>query len=97
MIVLHAHIKVIPEKREIFLDQVQDLLTQSKVEEGNISYHLFEDTADRYAFVMVEEWVDADALEFHNQTEHFKNFGLKAKDLLAGPVEINRYEVSKKQ
>jgi quinol monooxygenase YgiN len=45
---------------------------------------------------MVEEWVDQEALDYHNQTDHFKNFGTKAPYLLAGPVNINRFHVSKK-
>ncbi|MFC0560094.1 putative quinol monooxygenase [Halalkalibacter alkalisediminis] len=96
MIVIHAHIKVVPDKREVFLDHVQDLIKGSEAEEGNISCHLYEDTVNRYAFVMVEEWVDAEALEFHNNTDYFKIFGLKAPYLLADPVKLNRFEVSKK-
>ncbi|GAE35962.1 putative quinol monooxygenase [Halalkalibacter akibai] len=96
MIVLHAHISVVPEKREVFLDVVQDLVKGSKAEEGNISYHLFEDTVNSNQFIMVEEWVDQAALDFHNQADHYKVFGTKAPDLLAGPVKIDRFEVSKK-
>ncbi len=96
MVVIHAYLHVLPEKRELFLDHVQDLITNSKAEEGNITYHLYEDTEEKTKFVMVEEWRDEAAVRFHNQTEHFKNFGARAGDWFATPPEVQQFAVSRK-
>jgi quinol monooxygenase YgiN len=96
MNIIHAHIKVKPEYRDAFLEQVKELVKQSQVEEGNISYQLYENTELPNAFVMLEEWKDASAIEFHNQTTHYKEFGKVAKDFLLEPPQVVKYEVSSK-
>jgi quinol monooxygenase YgiN len=97
MNIIHAHIKVKPEFREQFLDKVKDLVKHSQAEEGNISYQLFENTAEQNAFVMVEEWNDEDAIKFHNQTPHFKEFGSLARDFLQEPPSVDVFDAEKKQ
>ena len=74
MIVLHAFIKVDPNHRIPFLEQAQQIMKHSKAEEGNNSYHLYEDTIEPNSFVMLEEWDDLAAIEYHNHTEHYKAF-----------------------
>lgn len=44
-------------------------------EEGN-SFHLF------------ERYVDADALDAHRETEHYKNYRASIMDLLAEPIHV---------
>lgn len=75
MYIIHAHIKVKPEFRQPFLEDVKNLVKGSQAEDGNISYQLYEDTTQANSFVMLEEWVDAAAVEFHFSTPHFKEFG----------------------
>lgn len=97
MIICHAHIKVQPEHRETFLEQVQEVIAGSQAEAGNISYQLYEDTQQVNHFVMVEEWKDQEATEFHRGTDHFKRFIQNAKDLLSEPLRVKRYEAFEKQ
>ena len=88
MIVLQAYMKVKPEKRDAFLESVQPLLKHSRAEAGNAQYQLFEDTEHANTFVMLEQWKDQDALDAHNQTDHFQAFVQAAGDLLSEPLNV---------
>jgi quinol monooxygenase YgiN len=96
MIVLHAFIKVNPNHRDQFLEQAQQIMKHSKAEEGNNSYHLYEDILESNSFVMLEEWDDLAAIEYHNNTEHYKAFmDATAAMVLASP-RVERYDVAGK-
>jgi len=87
--------KVNASKREAFLNKVQDLITHSKVEEGNISYHLYEDTITANTFVMVEEWKDQDAMKLHESSVHFQSFIQASKDLFTEPMQAKIFNATK--
>ena len=95
MIIIHAFIKVKPESKQQFLRAADKVMEGSKAEEGNISYHLYEDVKDPSTFVMVEEWKDKDATTFHRETEHYKAFGKEIKEHLAKPNEVKIFEAEK--
>jgi quinol monooxygenase YgiN len=97
MLVLHAFIKVKPEFREEFLNSARQAMAGSKAEEGCNSYHLYEDAVEPNSFIMVEEWKDAAALEFHFNTEHFKAHRAHTEGMYVEPTRLVRYEVSSKQ
>ncbi|MGQ3480727.1 putative quinol monooxygenase [Paenibacillus sp. TY11] len=92
MIIIHADMKVLPEKRETFLQQTQGLISASQAEEGNVRYTLMQDLNDPNAFTMVEEWKDAAAVDFHNKSAHFQAFVAAAKELLAAPLQVNAFQ-----
>ena len=94
MMIIHAFITVNSEHREKFLELAHSVIQHSQAEEGNISYHLYEDTAKPNAFVMLEVWKDLAAIEFHGTTEHYKTFIKETKDILLEPPRVERYEVS---
>lgn len=96
MLVLHAYIKVAPNQREEFLGHARAVMEGSKAEEGCNSYHLYEDTLVPNTFVMVEEWMDTAALEFHFGTEHYKTFKEATAGMIVEPVQLVKYEVAKK-
>lgn len=96
MLVLHAFIKVDPDQREEFLGHARNVMKGSKVEEGCNSYHLYEDTLEPNTFVMVEEWKDAAALEFHFGTEHYKAFKEATGGMIVEPPRLVKYEVAEK-
>jgi quinol monooxygenase YgiN len=93
MLVLHAHIKVNPNQREVYLGHARNVMEGSKAEEGNISYHFYEDILDKNQFVVVEEWQDSDALQFHFGTEHYKAFKEATNGMLAEPPRLVKYEI----
>ena len=84
MLILHAKVHVKPEKRDDFLQLVKPLIEASNQEEGVIAYSCYEDVANPNTFMFYEEYVDQAAIDFHVQTEHFKNWRAAGSELLSG-------------
>jgi len=70
-------IKVIAKSliQENSLDEViklyEELVYKTRLEDGCISYELFEDIDDKNVLVIVEQWESEKHLEAHKLTEHF--------------------------
>ena len=47
----------------------------TRTEEGNISYVLHQDINDPMTYIIIEAWKSQDAINFHNETPHFKALG----------------------
>ncbi|KTD83311.1 putative quinol monooxygenase [Paenibacillus etheri] len=88
MIIIHAELKVNPERREQFLEESKTLLTATHAEEGNLSYELYENAGEANSFIMVETWRDAEAVSNHNTSPHFTTFSAKAGEFLAAPLDV---------
>lgn len=78
-----AFIQVKPEAIQEMLPVFKQLVAGSQAEEGCIFYNLHQDTKDSTKFVMLEEWKSQEAIDFHNNTKHFKAFQEVAKDKVA--------------
>lgn len=74
MIVIDVYLKVNPAKRAEYLDFVNDLVAKSRQDLGNIFYDHFESLTEKNTFMIIENWSDEEAVEFHNQTEHLQGF-----------------------
>jgi len=81
MILLVVNFKVKDGKSEEFLATIKPLITGSQAEAGCIEYNLFADDEKANTYMLFEKWVDQDALDFHNNTEHFLTHGPKLGDL----------------
>ncbi|MEO1524531.1 MAG: putative quinol monooxygenase [Planctomycetota bacterium] len=57
--------------RERMLVQASDSL---RLEEGCHRFDVLTDEADSSVFVLYEAYTDAEAFEFHKQTEHFRDY-----------------------
>lgn len=88
MIIIHAVLKVNPERREQFLAEAKSLLTATHAEEGNLSYELYEKAGEANSFIMVETWRDAEAVSSHNTSAHFTAFSAKAGEFLSAPLDV---------
>lgn len=77
--------------KEKVIEFAQDLIKNSKAEEGNVDYNLFENTADG-SLMFVEQWESKEILAKHLQTEHFINFGGNIDGLLSADLEINVFD-----
>lgn len=97
MYILHVYLKVAPEKREAFLESTKKIVAGTVAEEGNISYHLYEDTVEPNTFILVEKWQDAESLKRHEQTPHFLEYVGGINDLVSGPLRLEKYEVQDAQ
>ncbi|PLR81752.1 antibiotic biosynthesis monooxygenase [Bacillus sp. V33-4] len=96
VIVIHAFITIDAAKREKFLELSKLIIKNSQAEEGNISYQLYEEADQPNSFVMLEEWKDLAAIQFHGETDHFKNFMDETSEMLVEPLRAERYEIARK-
>ena len=56
---------------EQYKEEARELVACSAAEEGNIMYTLNQDINNPRSFAMIEIWKDQDALDRHNNSEHF--------------------------
>ncbi|MBB4036013.1 quinol monooxygenase YgiN [Dysgonomonas hofstadii] len=80
-----------PEAIQKILPLYQALVTGSQEEDGCISYNLHQDINDSTKFVMLEEWKSQEAINFHNNTKHYKAF----KEASKGMVEKSEVSILK--
>ncbi|MED4755281.1 putative quinol monooxygenase [Brevibacillus choshinensis] len=88
MLIIHAHLQVIPVQEEAFLEAVKSLVAASRAEEGNRGYSLLKSTEQEYHYTMVEKWKDADAVAAHNASDHFQAFVKQAPSFFSAPMEL---------
>ena len=63
--------KVKNDKLSDFIKLCNELIEESRKEEGCVSYHLQQNTERENYLVFVEEWKSNEAIEKHNSSEHF--------------------------
>ena len=71
MIHILASFKVKNDKLSDFIKLCNELIEESRKEEGCVSYHLQQNTERENHLVFVEEWKSNEAIEKHNSSEHF--------------------------
>ena len=71
------------------------LLAPTRKEAGCINYDMHTDSQDNSRFMFYENWACQSALDSHLSSSHNVQFAEKMEDLLAEPVEITFWEVSK--
>ena len=71
MIHILASFKVKNDKLSDFIKLCNELIEESRKEEGCVSYHLQQNTEKENHLVFVEEWKSNEAIEKHNSSEHF--------------------------
>ena len=94
MLVIAGRIRVKPERREDAVRLALDVSRETVKEPGCRSYRFYADLEDPGLFFLFEEWAGPDALAQHFATPHMARFMTEVPALLAGGIEINRYEVS---
>ena len=95
MIVVLA--KAVPkdnDAKDKIIEFSKDLINNSKAEEGNIDYNLYENTSED-SLMFVEQWESIEILQKHMQTDHFISFGQNIADLVAGELDINVFNSEK--
>jgi quinol monooxygenase YgiN len=94
MIYIVARGKVKPGAEDGFKAAVSPLVEETRKEEGNISYGLFEDTKNPGAFAFIEQWRDDAAIAKHNASPHFTSIIPTLGQYLDGPLEASFYKES---
>ncbi|MBQ2962873.1 putative quinol monooxygenase [Methanobrevibacter sp.] len=88
--------KAIPKDEdacEKIVEFAQDLIENTKKEEGNIDYNLYSNTGDG-TLLFVEQWESVEILGSHLQTDHFIRFGDNIKDLVAADLIIDVFDAN---
>ena len=79
-------------KVEEYLKLAKELVIETNKENGCISYILHEDINDSTIFTNIEEWVDEEAINQHNSSEHVLRIVPELRKLRES-TEINHYRV----
>ncbi|RDW21377.1 antibiotic biosynthesis monooxygenase [Oceanobacillus arenosus] len=75
---------------EEYLNLAREVVKETRKEKGCIMYTLNEDINDSSILTNIEEWVDEEALNQHNKSEHVLNIVPKLRELRES-TEINLY------
>jgi quinol monooxygenase YgiN len=95
MIVIHGTVHIRPEARDQAIAAAKAASEASEAEEGNVSYRFAFDFRDPDTVHIFEVWESDEALQAHFGTKHFAALGKALADVLAGNVEMTRYDVAK--
>ncbi len=87
MIRINAFFQVKEGAREQFLAACEPLVAASQKEAGCIAYDLFASETRSDVFLMCETWKDAEAIEIHNASEHFKTGIAQLGELCTSKIE----------
>lgn len=79
-------------KVEEFKALVEELINESRKEEGCIAYNLYEDINNPNILTFIEEWRSEEDIKLHNKSEHYTNIVPKGADFQEGKTEINLYK-----
>ncbi len=91
MITITAKCTLVEGKKEEFIKIAQKLIEESNKEMGCISYDLYEDINDENIVTFIEEWESSEAIDTHNNTEHFKQIVPKLRQLQIQDSVVNLY------
>lgn len=92
MLTLIAKLPVQEGKMEEALAAFSGLIPNVAKEEGTVLYSLNKDKANPNLLVVVEQYKDKEALNFHSSTPHFKAFSVACSEFLSGKPEISLME-----
>ena len=81
MIKLIAVLTVKPEFCGVIETKAWDLVKVSRCEKGNISYNFVKDSCSDNKFIFLEEWKDQNAVDSHNNSEHFQTICPQLHDM----------------
>ena len=83
-----AFVTVKPGAEDDFVAAAQICVAASRAEPGVQHYDLWRETSGARRFVFNELYTDDAAVQAHMASDHFKAFGLAARDLAAARPEI---------
>ncbi|WAJ36934.1 putative quinol monooxygenase [Pseudomonas sp. GOM7] len=87
-IAIFASIHAKPEHRNAVLQALQQMVSASRSEPGNLRYDLFERDGAPGTFDLYELYVDHEAVEAHRQSAHYADYRQRTAAWLASPPEV---------
>ncbi len=92
-IVLVVHITTTAESKADFLKAFDAVQAGTRQEAGNLYYDLYDHTDNPLKFTLLEGWKSQQAIDFHNNTDHFKTF----VNAIDGKADLQIYTVTKRK
>jgi quinol monooxygenase YgiN len=89
MITVIAKLPVKDGKMDEAIAAFKALMSKVASEEGTVLYSLNQDKANPNTLVMVEQYKDKAALEFHSSTPYFKEFFVASGAFIGGKPEMS--------
>ena len=83
-----AFVSVKPGREEAFVAAAQTCIAASRAEPGVLYYDLWREKDGERRFVFNELYVDDAAVQAHMASDHFKAFGIAARDLVVARPSI---------
>ena len=96
MLTVIAKLPVKEGKMDDAVAAFSELMSKVAGEEGTVMYSLNKDKANPNMLVVVEQYKDKAALDFHSSTPHFKAFFVASGALLGGKPEVSVMEEIRK-
>lgn len=93
MLTIFAFAQARPDKVKELEEALLTLVEHSRQEAGCINYDLHRHLDQPGKFAFYENWVDREALEKHRSSSHVQAFRAKAGELIAGPLQIELFEM----
>ena len=91
MIVIHVHVRVLPDALDTFLAATRANAAASLGEAGIARFDVTQEVDDATRFVLVEAYRDADAVAAHKQTAHYAAWRDAVAPLMAEPRTSKKY------
>lgn len=88
-----ARIKAKAGMEERIRQELMALVAPTRSEEGCINYDLHQSVDDQTLFMFYENWRSKEDLDKHLKMPYLEEFGSKAGNMLAEPVEITLWEM----
>ena len=87
--IIIAQLSVKENKIEQFMEVAQEMVGKSKNEKGCLAYRLLNEINKPNEFVIYEKYINDKAVDFHNSSEHFKNFIKSVPEFLLSEPQID--------
>lgn len=91
MITIISENKIAEQKQQEFLSIVSELISESRKEKGCISYTLHQNAKNPLHYCIIEQWEDENAIQHHNNTNHFKTLVPQMKACRTEQKEVNHF------
>lgn len=89
MIKVIAKLTIKEDKIETFKSGIPELVSETRKEDGCLSYQLFQDIKNKKILTFVEEWESMEALQKHMKSKHFQETMPKIAELQEKEMELS--------
>jgi quinol monooxygenase YgiN len=79
--------------RDIFLKELRNLVKYTQKEDGCISFSFYHSMEVSNRYMLLEEWKDSEAIEFHKKQDYYLHFNQLSTELFE-KKSVQNYQIS---